>query len=480
MWPLSAIKLKSATGLVVEDDHVVIVRVASTGAGPRVVKTTFEELGERDVRETLRELHAAKTFKGTVVVGIDARKAYFGTKKTHGEAGEEGEALPQFLTAGSRWAVHQVTLKQRKQAFLATSACEREFARDVLGGLSKVKPNLLRMEPAPLALNAYAAAQARGPRKWRTVVRVLLDGSHGLAILAHGKLALAWRPFQFESGEEAAEMASVIRGLRAFARSELDLGIDGVLVHVGEHDEKLTEDCEEHCGIQTEVLPRVGLDAETVAAGLGMAGLNAKSQSPDLLTKLKPPPTLRDVFPYGVAAMLLMVVLGSGYLLSEEADGVERRIRGTDRQSRKDAKAAKVKRAHLKKRHKELALENDMVYGFIQERVFWAPIFRDLSTRLPDTTMLFGLRGRDSFSMPSTTKTKIKVKATKEILLQGTVRIPKGQAAPEEVTALLESLAKSEAITRVFPRVDGANVMRKPGPDKDIVTFFAKCSLPRW
>ena len=105
---------------------------------------------------------------------------------------------------------------------------------------------------------------------------------------------------------------------------------------------------------------------------------------------------------------------------------------------------------------------------------------QDVSKRLPKEAVLFGLRGRDSFSMPSSTKTKIKVKDTKEVLLQGKLRLAPGRPAPEEVTAMLDELAKSELITAVFPQIDGANVMRKPGPGMDEVTFFAKASKPRW
>ena len=69
---------------------------------------------------------------------------------------------------------------------------------------------------------------------------------------------------------------------------------------------------------------------------------------------------------------------------------------------------------------------------------------------------------------------------TKEVSLQGQGRLESGKAAPVDITALMESLAASEVITKNFPRVDGANVIRKPGKQIDAVTFVAKCSKPRW
>ena len=94
--------------------------------------------------------------------------------------------------------------------------------------------------------------------------------------------------------------------------------------------------------------------------------------------------------------------------------------------------------------------------------------------------MLAGVRGRDSFTMPSNTNSGVRKLETKEISLQGQGRLASGEAAPEDISALMESLAASAVITGSFPRVDGANVIRKPGKGIDAVTFVAKCSKPRW
>ncbi len=58
-------------------------------------------------------------------------------------------------------------------------------------------------------------------------------------------------------------------------------------------------------------------------------------------------------------------------------------------------------------------------------------------------------------------------------------RLERGKAAPEEITDLLDALAAADAIKSEFPRMDGANVIRKPGRLIDAVTFVAKCSKPK-
>ncbi len=480
---LKVIRWKKATGLILGEDRLTIARVASTAAGIQTLDTEDIEYGEEGVRGALESLVENKKLAGLVVAGLPAHRVYFAAKPSDeiADAADVLEVLPPALSAGSKYVFHQVTLKGKKQTYTATGACQKDIARDVLAGLEDVKATRLRLEPAPLSLFAAARNSGKMPRRWRNTIRILLDGGRGLAFLAKGKRALAWRPFRYDEEDPGPAVATSVRGLRTFGRADLALDdVDGLIVHTAGDRGAVESSCEEYAGIETKAMPPVALDSETAAAALGAAGLKARSESPDMLQRLKPPPSIRDIFPWGVAALLSLAVLGTGYQLSEAADLAEHKRRMAVGSTRKDAKKAKVKVPQLKKRHKELALEMELVYNFIVKRVSWAEAIRDLPPRLSDSVGLYGIRGRCSFTMPSNTKTKIKVLETKELVLMGRGRIPRGQAAPEEITQLLESIAQSDVIKKDFPRVDGATVTRKPGKKVDAINFVARCSKPKW
>lgn len=482
MWPLNLIRWKKATGVTIGADRVTLSIAAATAGGVQVLQTQAAAVGEGGVRAALTELTEGKKLPGLVVAGLDARQVYFSTKAVQPEAeGDPLDHLPPALAASSKYVAHHVDVKQRKQSLVSIGACGRAVARDVLAGLRGVKSTRARLEPAPYALHDAARRRGKTPRRWRHLIRVLLDAEQGLAILEGQGVPLAWRPFRCGAGGAAAAVATAVRGLRAYGRSELELpDIQGVLVHCDGETPEFHADCEEHCGIETRLLPLVRLDEQTVAGSLARAGLRSRAHTPDLLTKLKPPPSVRDIFPWGVALILLLAVLISGYELSSEADRIEGQTRMAKREMKLNVLKARVKLSELKKRHGELSLEMELLYNFVVKRIAWAEVLRELPERVPKTVVLTGVRGRDSFTMPSGTKSGVRKLETKEISLFGQGRLERGRAAPVDVTALMESLAASEVITKNFPRVDGANVTRQPGKEIDAVTFVAKCSKPRW
>ncbi|MDJ0521927.1 MAG: hypothetical protein QNJ90_07605 [Planctomycetota bacterium] len=483
MWPLNLIRWKKATGVLIGNETVTLTVAAATAGGVQVLKTQEAAIGEGGVRATLTELSESKKgLPGLVVTGLDARQTYYSTKPAQPDTAEESlDLLPPALAASSKYVSHHVDVKMRKQGFMSVGACGRAVARDVLAGLRGVKSTRMRLEPAPCAVHGTARRLGKLPRRWRCVVRVLLDGSQGLAYLELAGKPLAWRPFRFPGDKAAPAVATAVRGLRAFGRSELEIDdVDGVVVHENGDIAELQEDCEEHCGMEVRLQKPVALDEASVAGYLASAGLRSRASAPDMLTKLKPPPTIRDIFPWGTALILLLAVLGTGYELSGTADRVESQTRMAKAQMKLDAMKARVKVSDLKKKHGELSLELELLYNFVVKRVAWAEVLQELPRRVPGAVVLVGVRGRDSFTMPSATKSGVRKLETKEVSLQGQGRLASGKAAPVDITALMESLAASEIITKSFPRVDGANVIRKPGKEIDAVTFVAKCSKPKW
>jgi len=483
MGPLGLIHWKQGTGVVIGDDDVLVAVCASTLAGPRVLRQARAEMGEGGVRTALAEALSASHAKGTIVAGLSARQVYFAASPAGVSLGEpeDAEVLPPGLAAGGKYVFHALTVKHRRRQFRTVGACARTLARGVMAGLRDFSPARVFLEPAPLAIHAVACTQGKTPRRWRGAIRVLMDGKVGLAFLEDRERAFAWRPFRVNGDQMAQSVAMAVRGLRAYGRSKLDLAdIDGLLVHAEDLAPSFAEECEVQCGIATQERPAVPMDAESVAGYLARSAARSRAGVPDMLARLKPPPSIRQIFPWGAALLLLAAVLGTGHELSSKADRLEGQTRMAKRTMAIDAKRAHVKIGELKKRHSELALQLRLLHGFVAKRIAWAQVMAEVPSRVPGTFVLAGLRGRDSFTMPSNTKSGVRKLETKELSLQGQGRLESGKAAPEDVNALMESLAASKIIAKYFPRVDGANVMRKPGREFDVVTFVAKCSKPRW
>ncbi len=483
MGPLGLIRWKQGTGVVVGDEDLRVTVCASTLGGLKVLRSHSVRIGEGGVRSALTDALAAVRIKGTVVAGLDARQVYYATSPARVDLAEAdaAELLPAGLAAGGKYVYHDLVVKHRRRAYQTVAACARTLARSVMAGFRELNPSRVFLEPAPLAIHAAACKRGKTPRRWRGAIRVLIDGKTGLAFLENRERPFAWRPFRVNADDTAQSVAMAVRGLRAYGRSELDLAdIDGVLVHAEDLAPEFAEACEVQCGIATREQPFVPIDDESVATHLARAAAGSRVGVPDLLARLKPPPSIRQIFPWGAALLLLAAVVGGGHALSSEADGIEQRTRMAKRATAIDAKRAHIKIAELGKRHGELTLQLRLLHGFIVKRVTWARIMAEVPARIPGSVVLAGLRGRDSFTMPSNTKSGVHKLETKELSLQGQGHLESGKAAPEDVNALMESLAASEVITKYFPRVDGANVMRKPGRDFDMVTFVAKCSKPRW
>ncbi|MDJ0976421.1 MAG: hypothetical protein QNJ98_18320 [Planctomycetota bacterium] len=471
--------LKKATGVLIDAEALHLCVMGKTPTGTKAIREERIPIGEGGVQQALTQLREDGALSGTTTVTLDARSVYFATKLQGAEVSLDPEhLLPPFLLAGSRF-VHDVRAVKVKQGLVASiAACQRTTASEVLNGLAGIGRNQSRLEPAPMALLGEVLKAGRAPRKWKNVVRVVVDGDRGLAFLLQGRTPLAWKPFSAKGPDRVHVMAGVIRGLRAYARAELGMDkIDGVALHCAEADQELGQACHEACGLETKTLPAVAIDDAAAARAAAIGGMKTAHDQHCLLSTIRPPATLRELFPWTVAILLGLVVFASGWWVRGEADAVQRQIRSETRRMRKNMKAAGVKLNQLAKKHIEYAQYLDLSHKFSTDRVFWAPVLRDLPNRLPESTVLSGVRGRDSFTMPALRKVKnrIKKRESREIRLQGQLRMARGKPAPEEVTSILESLAASEAMQTSFPLIKGANVIRKQGKEVDLVTYFATC-----
>lgn len=475
----SRLCLKKATGVLIDDQALHLCVMGRTPTGTKPLREERIPLGEGGVQQALTELRESGALVGTTTVTLDARSVYFATRLQGPDASLDPEhLLPAFLLAGSRF-VHDVRAVKLKQGQVASIvACQRTTASEVLNGLNGISRSQSRLEPAPIALLGEVHRAGRGPRKWKSVVRVVVDGDRGLAYLTQGTTPVAWKPFSAKGPDRVHVMAGVIRALRAHARAELGMDrIDGVLLHCPESEADLGQACHEACGLETHTLAPISLDSASGARAAAREGMRSAPDAHCLLASIRPPATMRELFPWAMALLLGVTVLASGWYIRSESDAVERRIRSESRRMRKNMKAAGVKLNQLAKKHIEYAQYLDLSHKFSVDRVYWAPVLRDLPRQLPRTTVLSGIRGRDSFTMPALRKVKnrIKKRESREIRLQGQLRMPRGKPAPEEVTAILESLANSDAMKESFPLIKGANVIRKQGKQLDLVTYFATC-----
>jgi hypothetical protein len=317
-----------------------------------------------------------------------------------------------------------------------------------------VRPH--RMEPAPFALLRLSAIRHRSPRRAKTVVRVFLGESNGVAVLVHNDLPLAWRAFEMPAGSEASAVCSGTRAIQIVARFRCEIGSsDAVLIH-GRPDlsEVLdTESVKATFGVPTQHFPDPAYEGSSIAEGLALGALEGE-EAFDLSRELKPRPPVWQIFPVGDVALQVALLVCITLFLSSKYEAAQNAQRLLKAEAAKHAWIAKVDAGKLEKEKKELEAKITAVKDYLDTRILWTHYTRDSSARLPDALVLRSLSGQCEFESAKGVKTKPK----KSLSLKLSAPIPSGQSMPREIDTYLERLRRDADLQRDFPNVELADL----------------------
>jgi hypothetical protein len=235
------------------------------------------------------------------------------------------------------------------------------------------------------------------------------------------------------------------------------------------------------CSLETRVAPSVPTDDRSVATGLALGALGVGPAAPDLLHPLRPPLTIRELFPWTVAAGVGAVAFASWHLLAADTEKYETKARRAQTRIDSALRAAKTKPGDLKEALKGARHEAELVSRFIARRVPWSTILRELPEHMPESTVLEGLMGRDQLVLPSPDRLGEKLYADRELSLRGQMRVRSEDGAPDQIDEVNAGVKRFPLLLETFPRHDGAQVMRAKGKGgQDSGSFIYRCGAKRF
>lgn len=476
-----------ALGVYLADGVLTYTQIGMTPEGMKVLASGTGHVAEEGLGKALAQwlgahLTPRQRRESPVCIGLGPEQTFF-TSRSVEEGQTEGITTEALLAAGlgdslstSEAAADHVRAKLAHQEICTIAACRRPLAAEILEGLRQAGISHSRLEPAPWSVLAVADQTAKAPRGWKVFIRVFLDRAKGLAVLAANGRPVLWRRFAVREGQEVESIASSIRQIEIHAEQSLGFkGIAGVMVQ-GPNASALAEPL--RAQINLEIVAVEGEGASTTAYSLAMA-ISARKRAPDsmdLFSSIRPPPTLREVFPRKLAVVMAVVVAMMALFLWGTLSDIDSQFQAVHRRTLAAPWATGTRTLAIEKERKTLADELGAVEKFLGTRVVWSDYLLDLPTRLPPNACLMGMLG--TYEMQDLMAKSVTKRVNRSLTLRAMARFADHGSAPREIDSFLESLRSVDLLKRDFPTVNLAEIKwRKEGLGE--VAMFTIIALPK-
>jgi hypothetical protein len=410
----------------------------------------------------------------SVCIGLAAEQIFFTTRTV--EEGSQEAPTAAALLAGSSGAsldpasattdyvrskLHHVTIYQ-------VAACRRGLAEELGQGLKEAGIQNARLEPAPCALLDMAGRGPRPARGWKTVARVFLSDGLGLAMLVVNGKAVLWRRFALTPGQESRSIASAVRHVEVYAFANLGIrGVTGICVQ-GKIEPSLVEQLRQEVTAEVVAAPGAEPDETTYSLALALSARRKELDRIDLFKAIRPPPTMAKMFPWHLAAGMLLAAGVLAAVLWYALADLDGQYRHLCSQNASYTWAKGVRTDAIDRERKSLSDEVAAVGRFLGTRVIWSNYLRDLPTRLPSNSCLQSLAG--SYEMKKAGKDETQ-RVNQSLTIRGMARFADRGSAPKEIDAFLESLRTADLLKRMFPVVNLAEIKWRKDPTADIAIF---------
>jgi len=481
-------------GVHLGDERITVVEMASTVRGTRVLNRYHAEVGQEGPGPALKKLLEEKFTprqrrRMSVCLGIAAEQIFFSTRPAH-QQHLDNPTLDDLLVASgaaSVWDSSETVadyvkldkLKATGSSVYCVAAARREPVQALFSALSEAGVQSFRLEPSPWSMLQAADRQGHAPRRWKAGVRVLLQDGGGLAILTAQDHPLLWRRFSFSSPQRARRAAiSAVRAVLVHAAVSLGIrNVNGVVVQ-GDGADELAKQIAGSLSIEAVGAKGDGSTDDLRGEGLALSAKGPKGKGLDLFGPLRPPPSIRDIFPWKLAAFVVLMAGCMGLTMWDKCSGLASQLHGfqMDNASSAHKWAQGQSTDAIKKERKQLKANVGAMRGFLTTRVIWSNYLRDLPTRLPPNTCLSNILGVCELKDMSAKKQKRKT--SKMLTIRGLTRFKDRGSAPEEIDGLIEGLQDSALLRRDFPQVQLAEIKWRREGNTD-VAMFTVLALPK-
>lgn len=470
---MTTLSLRKAVGVYLAEKEIVVCKAAATLAGPVQIALRREPYGADDLdsvlENILQEIVGAKPKRRRipVAVGVAASRFFFGTRpaRTAGDASPESmlQKTLQSPAINIDDLVIDVVKTQVNKVPLATmAACRKKYLGGVMAALSQSGIRPCRIEPAPCALVRLAEAQHRVGRRAKLLLRVFLGPTDALAVLATRDVLIAWRRFELKEGLEAQEILSAVRTLTSLSKHYgIETPPEYAIIH-GRSDLHAQLQGEEFASeLGTRVVWKDGPepDGGAIAYGLALGCLKQNVVAFDLSKSLKPPASIREIFPWGELAVQGSLVAMMGLALAWQSSELKESYATALAENRRHKCLASTAPPKLEKEKKELQQNVDVIRRVLQSRIVWTAYTSDLPTRLPTNMTLTTLHGVAEMEYLGSKKEGT-ITPKKYFLIRGNAPLSSNGSTPREIDQFLQALRDHPLLKRDFPNVVLADIKR--------------------
>jgi len=478
-----------AVGAYLKQDRIVLTEVANTPAGMVVLGRHTQEIGEDGPGEALKQwltthLTPRQRRHTPVCVGVAPEHAFFATRRLDIQRRKGPPSANELLEASGAFhawdkddaAADYVKTKLPGVQAYSLTAVRREVAEQVLSGLKAAGVRSSRLEPAPWSLLRAADRQGKPPKKWKLTIRVLLDETNGLAMLVAGEHPVLWRRFAIHEADPALSITSAVRALQIYARQNFDVrSFPGIFIQ-GRISDGLVKRMEDETGMTVAAAGGDGPTDGQYSLALALSAKKSKDHVLDLMRSLRPPPSIREMFPWKLAVTILLLTGCMGFVLWDESASLACELESVQRQNASHVWARSLSTPAIRTERQVLSAEVGAVRRFLATRIVWSNYLRDLPTRLPPNACLSKIWA--TCEMPDMSKKKQKRDAKQSLTLSGMARFADRTRAPREIDAFLESLREMKLLKHDFPLVEMAEIRwRKQGQSE--IALFTIVALPK-
>ncbi len=484
---LTAIRLARSIGIYLTDDKMVWTLAEKLPLGSRIAETGEQPITRTDwaagIAAVLEQQLTGRRARSTrIVIGLPASQIFFATLPQSGK--ESAEALlTQHNCCSAIPAAEMcsdlVPLKVLGKPFASIAAARKKEILALTEVGRRGGSNFVRVEPAPWALLRLSGAGKAS----KTTLRLFVDRTELVAILARGAHPLLWRTVELSSsGAEAADaIVSLVRTFETYASQHIGFSdIAAITLQGRDMPERLAERLQAELGGNFSPIDGPGPTAQAISEGLAHGGLAWEQPALDLSKSLAPPSRLADLVPYGELALLAAAILCSSlWLWSTGNDVIDRATHAEEANARNVV--LKASDSQLKNEKKALTSEVQAVSGFLTKRILWTRYVNEISARVPANVRLVQIQG--DYELVCGNK-KNQKKGKQDFLLDFAASLPKNVSAPPEVDEVLTALRRSPLITHDFPEMQLASlrvskIEHRPGTARDLpdpATFTVSCA----
>jgi hypothetical protein len=481
-----------AIGLYVSESSIIGSLVSGTPFGV-VELANHTEVYEPEtlaeaIQRVLQRLVGKRKVRGfPVMLGLASGKIFFSSRPMRIESNEVSpqvllhEALQSSGLSVDDMVVESLKAQAGKRPLVSLISARKKYLSGLLAAAQQCGLRPPRVEPALCGLLRAGAYRQKAPRRTKPVIRLFLGDTKCMGMVTVGDSPLIWRHFDLPADDKRKGLCAAVRTLQTLTKPcGIDTPVEAVMIDgpASLSQQVNIKEFADQIGLPVAWCEGPGLADSAIAFGLALGGLNPSNDTLDLARSLKPPPLMRDIFPWKEIVLQLLLLAGMAVFLNDRSSALHASYLKLQAENHKYSWAESVSTANLDKEKKDLTRKVDAFRSFLGTRVLWSKYTHDISDRLPPNVTLSSMQGIQE--LESASKGMVVSTAKKSFILRASAPLRADGAVPQEIDGFLDTLRKLPIMQRDFPNIELADIKSARAAKESLskATFTIVC-LPK-